>query len=120
MKTNKINKDFIYLSGEDETAVGFNAMGGNGIISVTANIAPKMVSDLQKLCMANKYDEALKLQDKLTNLHKMMFCETNPIPVKYASSLMNLSNGEVRLPLTLPSIDNQQRIKEALKSLKLI
>ena len=79
-----------------------------------------MVSDLQKLCMANKYDEALKLQDKLTNLHKMMFCETNPIPVKYASSLMNLSNGEVRLPLTLPSIDNQQRIKEALKSLKLI
>ena len=117
---NKINKDFIYLSGEDETAVGFNAMGGNGIISVTANIAPKMVSDLQKLCMANKYDEALKLQDKLTNLHKMMFCETNPIPVKYASSLMNLSNGEVRLPLTLPSIDNQKRIKEALKSLKLI
>jgi 4-hydroxy-tetrahydrodipicolinate synthase len=96
-----INKEFAYLSGEDATVVGFNAMGGTGVISVTSNIAPKMVSDLQKACARGDYAEALKLQDKMTALHAAMFCETNPIPVKYAASLLGLCSEEIRLPLSL-------------------
>ena len=116
----EINKDFIYLSGEDATAVGFNAMGGNGIISVTSNIAPKLVVELQNLCAAEKYQQALLLQDKLTDLHQSMFCETNPIAVKYAASLLGLCEAEIRLPLTKPSIENCNRIKKSLTKLNLI
>ena len=84
-------ENFAYLSGEDVTAVGFNAMGGNGIISVTSNIAPKMISDLQNATAKGDYKLALEIQDKLTDLHMAMFCQTNPIPVKYAISLLGIS-----------------------------
>jgi len=115
-----INKDFLYLSGEDGTALGFNAMGGNGIISVTANIAPKLVANLQKATANNNYPEALQIQDSLTNLHSAMFCETNPGPVKYACSLLGLCSPEIRLPLVLPSPESQQRIQQEMKNLNLI
>jgi len=115
-----IKKDFLYLSGEDSTAVGFNAMGGNGIISVTANIAPKMISDLQKATISGNYKIALQIQDSLTNLHMAMFCETNPIPVKYAVSLLKICSHEKRLPLCQPSESSQIRIKNELKKLKII
>jgi len=115
-----INKEFLYLSGEDATAVGFNAMGGNGIISVTANIAPQLVSALQQATANNDYVNALKLQDLLTDLHSAMFCETNPGPVKYAASLLGLCSSEIRLPLALPSLENQARIKNELQKLNLI
>lgn len=115
-----INKKFSYLSGEDATAVGFNAMGGNGVISVTANIAPKIVSDLQKACARGDYKTALEIQDKLTNLHSAMFCETNPIPVKYAASLMGLCSSEIRLPLVEPSTAAKTRIEKEMKKLELI
>lgn len=115
-----IKKDFLYLSGEDSTAVGFNAMGGNGIISVTANIAPKMISDLQKATISGNYKIALQIQDSLTNLHMAMFCETNPIPVKYAVSLLKICSHEIRLPLCQPSESSQIRIKNELKKLKII
>lgn len=115
-----INKDFNYLSGEDATVVGFNAMGGNGVISVTANVAPKLVSDLQKLCENQDYQSALALQDQLNDLHNAMFCETNPIPVKYAMSLLGICTNEIRLPLTAPSETSQKRITEQLKKLKII
>ena len=95
-------------------------MGGNGVISVTANIAPKMVSDLQTATMRGDYKTALALQDKLTALHAAMFCETNPIPIKYAASLIGLCSAEVRLPLTAPSIAAQTRIKNEMKKLGLI
>ena len=95
-----IKKDFLYLSGEDATAVGFNAMGGNGIISVSSNLLPKMVSDLQKSTANGDYKQALNIQDKLTEFHSTMFCETNPIPVKYGASLMGLCQSEIRLPLS--------------------
>lgn len=107
-----INKNFSYLSGEDMTVAGFNAMGGNGVISVTSNVAPKLVSDLQKATSEGNYKLALELQDKLTNLHKAMFLETNPIPVKYAASLLGLCSDEIRLPLCSPS----EKVKSALKS----
>ena len=115
-----INKDFLYLSGEDGTALGFNAMGGNGIISVTANIAPKLVVNLQKATQSNNYPQALQIQDSLTNLHSAMFCETNPGPVKYAGSLLGLCSPEIRLPLVLPNLESQQRIQQEMKNLNLI
>lgn len=115
-----IKKEFSYLSGEDATVVGFNAMGGNGVISVTSNIAPKLCSDLQKATLRGDYKTALELQDKLTDLHAAMFCETNPIPVKYAAHLMGLCENEIRLPLVEPSNSAQERIKTQMKRLKLI
>jgi 4-hydroxy-tetrahydrodipicolinate synthase len=115
-----IKKKFSYLSGEDATVVGFNAMGGNGVISVTSNIAPKLVSDLQKFCAKGDYKSALEIQDKLTNLHAAMFCETNPIPIKYAASLMGLCSAEIRLPLVEPSIAAKTRIEKEMKKLNLI
>lgn len=108
------------MSGEDSTAVGFNAMGGNGIISVTANVMPKMISDLQKATMSGNYKIALNIQDNLTNLHMAMFCETNPIPVKYAMSLLKICSNEIRLPLCQPSESSQVRIKNEMKNLKII
>jgi 4-hydroxy-tetrahydrodipicolinate synthase len=116
----KIKKEFSYLSGEDGTAVGFNAMGGNGVISVTSNIAPKLCKDLQTACQKGDYKTALALQDKLTNLHDAMFCETNPIPVKYAASLMKLCNGEVRLPLVEPANAAKEKIEKEMKKVGLI
>ncbi len=115
-----IKKEFSYLSGEDATAVGFNAMGGNGVISVTANIAPKMCADLQQACFNGNYAKALEIQDKLTNLHMAMFCETNPIPVKYGAHLMKLCENEVRLPLVEPSNAAKERIKNEMKALGLV
>lgn len=115
-----IKKKFSYLSGEDATAVGFNAMGGNGVISVSSNIAPKLVSDLQKATAKGDYKTALKLQDKLTDLHEVMFCETNPIPVKYAASLMGLCSPEIRLPLVGASDASKAKIAKEMKKLGLI
>ncbi len=106
--------DFMFLSGEDMTAIGYNAMGGNGIISVTANIAPKLVKDLQNLCASFQYEKALQAQDDLTPLHQAMFCQTNPIPVKFATSYLNLSTNEIRLPLCNPEKDNISNISEII------
>ncbi len=115
-----IKKKFSYLSGEDATAVGFNAMGGNGVISVTSNVAPKLVGDLQRATAKGDYKTALKIQDQLTNLHSVMFCETNPIPVKYAASLMGLCSAETRLPLVTPSSAAKTKIEKEMKKLGLI
>lgn len=113
-------QDFLYLSGEDALAVGYNSMGGNGIISVTSNVSPKLVSEMQKFCMNNQYDKAFEIQQKLINLHDTMFCETNPIPVKYAMHLMGFCENEIRLPLVEPTKTSKERIKEELKTLSLI
>ena len=117
---NLIGDNFDYLSGEDATTVGFNAMGGNGVISVASNIAPKMVSDLQKSCAAKDFETALKMQDQLVSLNKSLFSETNPIPIKYAASLMGLCEEEVRLPLTKPNAEVQKNIAQEMKKLGLI
>ncbi len=115
-----IKKPFSYLSGEDGTAVGFNAMGGNGVISVTSNIAPKLCKDLQVACVKGDYKQALELQDLLTDLHEAMFCETNPIPVKYAASLMGLCSTENRLPLVEPSEASKTLIEQQMRRVGLI
>jgi len=92
--------DFIQLSGEDATAHGFNAQGGVGCISVTANVAPKLSAQLQAACAAGDYAAALEIQDRLMPLHKAIFTEPGLVGVKYAMSRMGLCSEEVRLPLT--------------------
>jgi len=90
--------DFIQLSGEDATAHGFNAQGGTGCISVTANVAPALLSQMQAACLAGDYATALEIQDRLMPLHKAVFTEPGLVGVKYAMSLLGLCSDEVRLP----------------------
>ena len=104
--------DFIMLSGEDATALGFMAHGGHGCISVVSNIAPRMCAEFQNACLAGDYKTALALQDRLMPLHDAMFCESNPGPVKYAASRLGLCEAEVRLPL-VPITQASQRIVDA-------
>lgn len=93
-------QDFIQLSGEDATAHGFNAQGGVGCISVTANVAPKLCAQLQAACKAGDYGLALDIQDRLMPLHLAIFTEPGLVGVKYAMSRLGLCSEEVRLPLT--------------------
>lgn len=110
----------VQFSGEDMTAVGFNAMGGRGVISVVSNIAPKLTAQVQQLCLAGKYDEARALHAQLVPLTQAMFVETNPMPVKYASSLIGKSDGSMRLPLVVPTAATQATVKAAMAGLQLI
>ena len=106
--------DFIQLSGEDATALGFNAHGGTGCISVTSNIAPKLCSEFQSACLAGDYAKALALQDKLMPLHDAMFVETSPGPVKYAASRLGLCSAETRLPMAPVSEATRKAVDMAL------
>ena len=107
-------KDFIQLSGEDGTALGFNAHGGVGCISVTANVAPRLCAELQEATLKGDYATALKLQDRLMPLHHAMFVETSPGPVKYAASLLGLCEPEARLPM-VPVVDSTKKaVREAM------
>ena len=118
-----LGKDFIQLTGNDDNALEFNKRGGSGAISVTANIAPKLCSDFQKVSLSNDYQlkkEAEKLNKILQPLHHAMFIESNPSPVKYAAKLLNLCNDDVRLPLVKITDQSKVIIKEALKSSNLI
>lgn len=91
--------DFCQLSGEDATALGFNAMGGVGCISVTSNVAPRLCAEFQQTCLAGDYDKALAYQDRLLPLHSAMFIEPSPAPVKYAANLLGICAPDVRPPL---------------------
>jgi 4-hydroxy-tetrahydrodipicolinate synthase len=113
-------QDFCQLSGDDGTALAFNAQGGLGCISVTSNVAPKLVAEVQNLWFAGKTKEALELHDKLMPLHIAMFCDTSPGPAKYAASLLNLCQGIVRLPITEPAEDKKAQVKQAMKGAGLI
>jgi 4-hydroxy-tetrahydrodipicolinate synthase len=105
---------FIQLSGEDGTALGFNAHGGVGCISVTANVAPRLCSEFQEATLAGDYGKALKLQDRLMPLHHALFVETSPGPVKYACSLLGLCEAEARLPM-VPVVDSTKKaVREAM------
>ncbi|WP_299422621.1 4-hydroxy-tetrahydrodipicolinate synthase [uncultured Shimia sp.] len=92
--------DFIQLSGEDATALGFNAHGGVGCISVTANVAPKLCAEFQAATLSGDYAKALEYQDKLMPLHEAIFVEPGLVGAKYAMSRLGMCNEEVRLPLT--------------------
>ena len=119
----KMGKEFIQLTGNDDNAFEFNKRGGIGTISVTANIAPKLCSDFQKLSISNNQsdvNEAEKLDKILQPVHSAMFIESNPSPVKYGAKLMNLCDDAVRLPLVKTSESSKPVIKKALESAKLI
>jgi len=114
MQRAKLGTDFILLSGEDMTALGFNAHGGNGCISVTSNVAPRMCALFQNACQQGNYADALALQDRLVHLHKNLFLENNPGGVKYAASRLGFCANEFRLPLVPISKANEEAIDFAL------
>lgn len=113
-------ENFIQLSGEDITAVGFNAMGGKGCIGVTANVAPALCAEMQAASLSGDQARAVALQDTLAPLHEVIFSDTSPGPVKYAMSLMGLCTDDVRLPLVTPPESVKERVREVLESLSLI
>ena len=119
----KLGKDFIQLTGNDDNALDFNKKGGVGAISVTANIAPKLCSDLQRFSKSNNENEikeAERLNEILQPGHHAMFVESNPSPVKYAAKLLNLCDDDVRLPLVKITDPTKEIIKKALHTAKLI
>ena len=107
--------DFIQLSGEDATAHGFNAQGGTGCISVTANVAPGLLSKMQAACLAGDYATALEIQDKVMPLHKAIFTEPGLVGAKYAMSRLGLCSDEVRLPLTELTDETKALLDAGLK-----
>ncbi|MEM6480521.1 MAG: 4-hydroxy-tetrahydrodipicolinate synthase [Pseudomonadota bacterium] len=109
-------QDFVQISGEDATAHGFNAQGGVGVISVTANVAPKLVAEVQNATLANDYASALEIQDRLMPLHKAIFTEPGLVGAKYAMSKLGLCSEEVRSPLTGLSDDTRTLVDGALRS----
>ena len=119
----KLGLDFIQLTGEDGNALEFNRRGGVGCISVTANIAPKLCSDFQRFSVSNsdnEIKEAERIDQVLQPVHRSLFIESNPGPVKYAAKLLNLCNDDVRLPLVKVMKSTQDEIKKALSSAQLI
>jgi|TARA_B100001540_G_scaffold279947_1_gene269030 4-hydroxy-tetrahydrodipicolinate synthase len=120
---NKLGPEFIQLTGEDGLAFEFNKRGGVGIISVTANIAPKLCSDMQKFSKSkteNEFKEAERINKLLQPVHKSLFIESNPAPVKYAAKLLGLCDDEIRLPLVKIKKDTEEKVKKALSSASII
>lgn len=111
---NTVGKDYVQLSGEDMTAIGFNAQGGVGCISVTANVAPALCSQMQKATLENDYATALEIQDKLIPLHASLFIEPNPGAAKYALSLLGRCENNQRLPLVPIAEETQAIVKSAM------
>ncbi len=119
----KMGNEFIQLTGNDDNAFEFNKRGGVGAISVTANIAPKLCSEFQKFSKFNsdnEFKEAQRLDQMLQPLHKALFIESNPSPVKYAAKLLSLCGDEVRLPLVRITTNSQEEVKKALSLAQLI
>jgi 4-hydroxy-tetrahydrodipicolinate synthase len=112
--------EFIQLSGEDHTALAFNAAGGTGCISVTANVAPRLCAEMHKAWREGKLGEAMAIQDRLVPLHDALFCETSPGPVKYAASLLAKSTDHCRLPLAPVGDASKARVREAMVSVGLL
>ncbi len=114
LQRQECGKDFVMLSGEDATALGFNAHGGQGCISVTANVAPQLCAKFQAASLAGDFKTALEYQDRLMPLHKALFLETNPGPVKYACAKLGFGDGFARLPLAPISEATQQAVDAAM------
>lgn len=114
-------KDFCQLSGNDDMALGFMAMGGAGCISVTANVAPRLCADFQAACLEGRWEAALELQDRLFPLHAALFSDASPAPIKYALSRVRPGfPAELRLPMTPPSEASRNAVDAALAHAGLI
>lgn len=112
--------DFIQLSGEDHTALSFNAAGGHGCISVTSNIAPRLCAEMQKAWREGKVCEAMAIQDRLLPLHDALFCETSPGPVKYAASLLGRGTAFCRPPMAPIAKSTATRVETAMRDVGLL
>jgi len=115
-----IDDEFSFLSGEDGTAVSYNAAGGNGCISVTANVAPAICSEMQTACANGDYATAAQIQERLMPLHMALFAEPSPAGIKYAASLLGLCDAACRLPIVPLSGDSKSAIRDAMTDLELI
>ncbi len=116
----KLQNEFCYLSGEDGTALAYLAQGGHGCISVTANVAPKLCSELHLSWQEKNISKAQEINLKLSSLHNALFIESSPGPVKYAASLLGLCNADTRLPLTEIKDDTKKIVKSCLQELHLL
>ena len=117
---NVINEKFIQLSGEDGTALPYLAAGGHGCISVTANIAPKLLSRMHNAWQQGDIKTAQDINQKLMPLHDALFCETSPGPLKYAASLLNICESDTRLPIVEIASESKKRVEEGLKFAELM
>ena len=115
-----IDKEFSFLSGDDGTAVAYNAAGGNGCISVTANVAPSLCSEMQAACRNGHFKAAGEIQKRLMPLHRALFAEPSPAGVKYAASLLGLCEDYCRLPIVPLSDGAKSAIRDAMSRLDLI
>jgi 4-hydroxy-tetrahydrodipicolinate synthase len=109
-----IGTDFVQLSGDDPTALGYNATGGVGAISVTSNVAPALCAQFQAATLAGDWDMAREINDRLLPLHHALFTSASPGPTKYAMSLLGVMNTELRLPLTEPNEASKAAVREAM------
>lgn len=112
--------EFVQLSGDDPNAIGYNAMGGRGCISVTANVAPKLCAELQNATRQGAFDAAQRIDDKLAALHKVLFIEPSPAPAKYGASLLGKCTEDVRLPIIPCSDGAKAAVRAAMTQAGLI
>src|SRR6266851_411856 len=110
----KAKKGFLQLSGEDASAVGFLAQGGDGCISVTANIAPRLCGDMHDAWKKRDLDKVFEIQDRLMPLHKALFVETSPAPVKYGAELLGQASAKLRLPLVECTDATKKQVRDAM------
>ncbi len=115
LQRHRMGPDFIQLSGEDATALGFMAHGGHGCISVTANVAPKLCSEFQTACLAGDFKTALRYQDRLMPLHRALFLDPSPAPAKFALSLLAKMQPDVRSPIVSVGSDTREEVEFALR-----
>lgn len=120
LQRDAMGPEFCQLSGEDATALGFNAHGGVGCISVTANVAPALCAEFQQAMLDGDFRKALEIQDRLLPLHNALFLDPSPAPVKYAANLLGFCENEVRLPLVTASTPTEEKVRDAMKSAGLL
>jgi len=115
LQRHRMGAEFIQLSGEDATALGFMAHGGHGCISVTANVAPKLCAEFQEACLAGDFKKALGYQDRLMPLHRALFLDPSPAPAKFALSLLGKMQPDVRSPIVSVGSDTREEVEFALR-----
>ena len=115
LQRHAMGPDFLQLSGEDPTALGFMAHGGHGCISVTANVAPKLCAEFQEACMAGDFKTALVYQDRLMPLHRALFLEPSPAPTKYALSRLGHMREDVRSPIVTVGPETRAEVDSAMR-----
>jgi 4-hydroxy-tetrahydrodipicolinate synthase len=116
----EIDGEFSLVSGEDATAVAYLARGGDGCISVTANVAPLLCSEMHEAWQKGDFATVRRINERLIPLHDALFAETSPAPVKYAASLLGRCTPEVRLPLCQPMPATKERVEGAMRGAGLI